>query len=757
MVRKNTWFVVIFVVLVTAAVATAAFLIKDYYQPVARIEVDALSSGMKPLGEIQWNTDQNDENYVETQTQLLQSESLAIGVIRHLHLDENPEFVSKKTVEKYRQSGGGASEAGWKPSPSEFYLQEQFDLANRTPLESMALGAFKGKLAVTNVHNTRVIEVSFTCHDAQLCQDIVNSLVTRYVDQSFRTRQTSTMQASEWLGAQIENLRRKVEEANQAVSEYQKQYNLVEVDERDVPLTQLMYEANRKLADSEATRIEQEAYVRMIDEGRGDTVPTVRNDQLLQTLMARYGETRGQLARARAIYGDENSNVKKLHEESLELQAQVDAERARVVGQVRTTYAAARDAEQMEFSAREKIRAQMGDASSHMTQYHILRNEAVANAELYNTLKGRLIEAGIYAGLRSSNIHIVDLAPKLLRATGPHRNLIIPIGFMVSGILALVLSFVRESFDNTVRTPDDIKEWVGLPSLAMLPPTNGNGRSGKQDRPALKGFAGAGSITNGHGPTPEFFFNVSRSVESEAIRDLRTALMIPGQGTPPAVILVTSALGGEGKTTVAMNLAAAFAQCGKTCLIDGDLHRPMVAKAFGLRTKGELSDVINGTSPLETALASVPGVPNLSVLPVNVAPANPTDLIASPRMRELTASLRTQFAYIVIDSPPVIPYSDARILSSLADVVLLVGRYESTTRRAITRCLQLLDEVRAPVIGVVVNGIKVASADYHYYNYGYTLNINGKPSSYYSSKESAHSSERPAPTGEDIKKKGAHA
>lgn len=751
------WFAVIFVVVVTAAVISAALLIKNYYQPVARIEVDALSSGMKPLGEIQWNTDQNDENYVETQAQLLQSESLAIGVIRNLHLDENPEFVSKKALEKFRQSGTGAIENGWRPTPTEYYLQEEFGLANRTPLESIALGAFKGKLAVSIIHNTRLIEVSFTCHDAQLCQDVVNSLVTRYVDQSFRTRQTSTMQASEWLGGQIENLRRKVEEANQAVSQYQKQYNLVEVDERDVPLTQLMYEANRKLADAEATRIEQEAYVRMIDEGRGDSVPTVRGDQLLQTLIARYGDVRGQLARARAIYGDENSNVKKLQDESLELQAQVETERARVVDQVRTTYAAARDAEQMQFTAREKIRTQMGDASSHMTQFHILRNEAVANAELYNTLKGRLIEAGMYAGLRASNIHIVDLAPKLLAPTGPHRRLIIPIGFVVSGILALVLCFVRESFNNTVRTPDDIKEWVGLPSLAMLPPTRRNGSSVKPTPPALGRFANAGTFTNGHGPTPEIFFHDSRSVESEAIRDLRTALMFPGQGTPPRVVLVTSALGGEGKTTVALNLALAFAQCGKTCLIDGDLHRPMVANAFGLRAKVELSDVLKGTAPLETALASVANVANLYVIPVNAAPANPTDLVASPRMRELTTNLRNQFAYVVIDSPPVIPYSDARILSSLADVVLLVGRYESTTRRAITRCIQLLDEVRAPVIGVVVNGIKVASADYHYYNYGYTLNINGKPSSYYPPKESARATEPPAPTGDDIKKKGAHA
>ncbi|MGO9589666.1 MAG: GumC family protein [Candidatus Acidiferrales bacterium] len=748
-VTKNIVFSLIFVVLATAAVATVAFMMKDFYQPVARVEIDPVSSGMKTLGEIQWNTDSNDENYVETQTQLLQGDSLAVGVIRALRLDQNPEFVGKAAKSSGQMAGSGAQGKPALPA-GEAYLQDEFELANRTPLESIALSSFAKRLSVNTIHNTRVVEISFSSRDPQLAQNVLNTLVTQYLEQNFRMRHTASMQASEWLASQLDDLERQVVEANAAVTDYQKEYGLIELDDRDVPTGQLMYEVNHELSQAEANRIEQEAYVKMIDEGQGNSVPAVRDDQLYQTLMARYDDVGAQLARARSVYGDENSVVKKLQDESGELSTQVEAERNRMVSQVKTSYAASREAEQMLLASREKLRAEMGDASSHMTEFRLLKNQAVANSELYNTLKGRLVEAGIYAGLKSSNIHVVDLAPKLPKPSGPHRTLIIAMGFAVNCVLAVILSFVKESFNNTVRTPDDLRAWVGLPSLAMLPPIQLNGSDGNGHGSTLRTFG------NGRKTGSKIQFARLHTVEGEAMSDLRTVLMLSPH-TRPRVILVTSAVTGEGKTTVAMNLAIAFAQCGNTCLVDGDLRQPEIAKAFGLSNETGLQSVLAGSSSLDSALVSAPAVPSLSLLTVTGLAANPIDLIASEKMRSLAADLRNRFDYVVIDSPPVIPYSDARILSSYADVVILVGRYGLTTRRAITRAAQLLDEVNAPVAGVVVNGIDVASPDYRYYNYGYTIIGNGKSNSYYHPAQPGDLPSEPSPENKDTKSKGAHA
>jgi succinoglycan biosynthesis transport protein ExoP len=289
---------------------------------------------------------------------------------------------------------------------------------------------------------------------------------------------------------------------------------------------------------------------------------------------------------------------------------------------------------------------------------------------------------------------------------------------LISGLFGIALAFVKESMNNTVRTPDDIKDWTGLPSLAMVPPIPKNGDAGGLLLTPLLGNRMSLNMVR-RLPSAQ-----SRTVEAEAMRELRTALMLSRPGTPPQTILVASSAAGEGKTTVAINLAIVFAQHGKTCLVDGDLRRPMVANAFSLPSSTiGLSHTLAGSQPLERVLVQVPEIPDLSLLPVGVLPPNPADLVASEQMRTVIETLRKQFDHIVIDSPPTIPFADARVLSSLVDGVVLVGRCGLTTRRAIMRCTQLLDEVRAQIIGVVVNGIDVSSADYHYYNYGFSSGL----------------------------------
>ncbi len=719
--RKNRRFALLFAGLMTLAIAISAFLIRDTYQPVAQLEIDPLSSGFKTLPEIE-QTNQNDNGeYLETQAQILQSDALAISVIRALQLDRNSEFVSKSDLAKYSgESKTAAAQNADRIGTGSDYLQDQLNLAERTPLESIALGVFRNHLSVNPIRNSRLVEVSYASHDPQVAQLVTNTLVTKFIDQNYRSRYTTTMRASEWLSTQLNDLRERVSEANQAASNYQKKFGFVEADDPDAPLTQLMGDVNRAYSDAQANRIEAEAYVRMIDLGQADSIPEVRDDAFYQNVMTHYADSRASLAQARAIYGDENSNVKKLEDESNELAAQVEAERARITNRVRTTFAASRAREQMALNAVDKVKNRMGDASSHLVEYRVLRNEAAASAQLYNTLQSRLKEAGIYAGLGSSNIHIVDLAPQLRKATSPHRPMIIAIGAMISCMLGLFLAFARESFINTIRTPDDIKECVGLASLAMIPTiTNGLAEgTGRAALPAsLQGKSEVWSET-----LPPIIKTERYSAEAEAIRDLRTGLMLSRAGAPPKVVLVTSSLAGEGKTTVAMNLAIVLAQSGRTCLIDGDMRGAMVAKAIHLQAKTGLSELLAGTASLDQVLAQRPDFPNLTILAAGPLAPNPADLIASEQMQAVMIALRNKFDSIVIDSPPVIHFSDARVLSSLADVVVVVARYGLTTRRSITRSVDILDEVQAPIAGVVLNGISLDSADYHYYNYGYSKN-----------------------------------
>lgn len=714
--RKHLWFMVAIASGLTLAITAYVFLMRDVYQPTARIEIDPAGEGIRTLHEIEGPPLGSDPDYLETQVQILRSDTFAMRVMRSLHLETNPEFAGKQS---HLDSKLPVASAESHPE-NEPYVQEQLDLANPTAHEASVLQSFQQALSVDTVRNSRLVEVKFASHDPLLAQQVINNLVTQFIDQNYKNRYTTTMEASEWLSAQLSDLRQKVQVSNQAVVDYQKRYGLVEVDDKDLPSAQLMTEVSHQLGDAQADRIQAEAYVRMIDLGQPESIPALRDDALYENLMTRFADSRAKLAQSRAVYGDENTNVKKLENEANELAAQIEAERTRILNRVRISFAAARAREQMLNDSREKLQAQMGDISSHLVEYRLLRSEALANAQLYNILQTRLHEAGIYAGLRSSNIRIVDLAPLLHKPTGPHRKLLIAVGTTLSCFLALVLAFFRESTDNTVRTTDDIWNWISLPSLALLPSVKENGRMGNQGGtlPAV------GRLTSSiwqeqKRSFPKVFWPQSETVESEAIRGLRTVLQYSTQGSASRVFLVSSSSQGEGKTTVAINLAIVLARQGKTCLIDGDLRNPMIEKALGVSGITGLADVLSGRVSLDYALVPIAGLPGLFLLPARPISTSPSDLIDSDPMRSMLKLLREKFETIIIDSPPVIPFSDGRCLASFADAVVLVGRYGRTTRRGITRGFQLLADVQAPVIGVVLNDVDFSSVDYRDFRYSY--------------------------------------
>ena len=717
--RKNLRFGLLVACGLTALVLLYALMQKDFYKPTARLEIAPPGSGIKTLHEIESSIEGGSPDYLETQVQILDSDALAVSVIRELHLDRNSEFAGDKQVKGLAAIKATSVAPGAVPGELAI-LQEQLDLANLTPAESVVLDRFRRSLSVSSVHNTRLIEISFSSHDPQLAQLITNTIVTKFIDQNYRHQYTTTMQASEWLSSQLSDLRRKVDESAQAVADYQKKFGLVEVDDRDVPMSQLMNELSRQLSEAQASRIENEAFVRMIDEGHGDAVPALRDDKLYQDLMIRYTDLRTQLAQAKTVYGDANVNVQKLQDQIAEVSVQIDAERKRVVGRTRLSYAAAKHRERLMMEERSKLRANMGRMSWQLTSYHMLKNEANANAELYNTLQGRLREAGIYAGLRSSNIRVVDLAMNLRNATGPHRVIIVAFGGITSCLFAVVLSFVREGFRNTVRTPDDVKSWIGLPSLALLPATGGAAVAEALETGTGKKIPNLWQVLRERNKTTSVSIMKSATAESEAMRDLRTSLLHSNRGDAPRVILISSSMEGEGKTTVAINFALALAQLSKTCLLEADLRQPAVARMLKIEPKCGLTDVLKESSSLVGALVYIPEHENLAVLPSGTTPENPADILSSPQMVELLDTLKKFFDYVVIDSPPVIRFSDARFLSSLADEVVLVGRCGVTTRRAMQRTAELLNEVHASVAGVVLNGIDFSSPDYNYYAYGYS-------------------------------------
>ncbi len=393
---------------------------------------------------------------------------------------------------------------------------------------------------------------------------------------------------------------------------------------------------------------------------------------------------------------------------------------------IKQDYKTARNHVELLQQALDRQKTEANDQAEKLVQYHILQHDADSNKQLYDGLQQKLKEAGITAGLRSSNIRVVDPALVPMSPSRPQKARNIMLGFLVGLIGGVGLAIFREYLDNTVKSPDDIEGLTGLPSLAVVPSLPG--LSGYQGRLARLGRETPPSAPGG--PRVEMLsYAQPKSQISEAFRALRTSLLLSQADHPPQVILVTSALPREGKTTAAVNLSVTLAQLGdRTLLLDSDLRKPGVRRALNLtggKESAGLSSYLAGVSTLDDAIAPHPTISNLSALTTGPIPPSPADLLSSHRMREAVAELRRRFKFIVIDSPPIMAATDAVILSALTDGVLLVVRSGATPKEAFTRTRDLLGAVKCRLLGVVLNAVDSSAPDYYYsyryypYAYGY--------------------------------------
>ena len=452
---------------------------------------------------------------------------------------------------------------------------------------------------------------------------------------------------------------------------------------------------------------------------------------MIQDLLKHKTDLDEQYADAVNQYGPNYPKVQRLAAQQKQVEDDLAKARQTMVQSVEADFSTARQRVELLQAALDKQKAEANDLAEKLVQYHILQHDAESNKQLYDGLLQKLKEAGITAGLRSSNIRVVDpaLAPTSPSRPQKARNILLAI--LVGLVGGIGLAIFREYLDNTVKSPDDIEALTGLPSLAVVPALPGlNGHHGRLSRLKRDAMAQIAS-----GPRVELLsYMQPKSQISEAFRALRTSLLLSQADHPPQVILVTSALPREGKTTAAVNLAVTLAQLGdRTLLMDSDLRKPGVRRALNLTMGKEagLSSYLAGVSSLDEVILPHPAINNLMALTTGPVPPSPADLLSSHRMHEAIAELRRRFKFIVIDSPPIMAATDAVILSALTDGVLLVVRSGETPKEAFTRTRDLLAAVKCRLLGVILNAVDSSAPDYYYsyryypyaYGYGYGEDI----------------------------------
>jgi succinoglycan biosynthesis transport protein ExoP len=696
--RKHQWLILTFLVTVVTLVSIATFKMKPVYQATARIEIDRDAPVISPFQAADSDGMYEDlENYIETQSKILQSDTLALDTIRATGLADNPAF------------GGTPGTATQFPIFS----------ADKPPiLRPGILGAFEGSLSVKRVPNSRLLDVTFESTDPQLTALVLNTHLRKFIEENIQNHLNSTTQASNTLNGQLDELKTKVETSEEARLKYERDNQIWNIDEKQNITTEKLSEINKELTDAQADRIKKQADFELAKGGEVDSIPAIRDSTLIQSLTGKQSELRQQLSEALIRTGPNWPEVQRLQEQVKNLDALVANEKKNIVGRIEEEFRTAAQRERLLTDALDKQKAETNAMAEKLVQYNILTRDADANKQLYEGLEQKLKEAGISAVLHSSNIHIVDPAMMPAAPARPNKSRNILMAFLVGLVGGIGLAFLREYMDNTVKTPDDIEMLAKLPSLAVVPSFAAleGGKQGRMSR--LLNSANAG----GKDSNVELMsYSMPQSQVSEAFRSLRTSLLLSQAGHPPQVILVTSALPREGKTTSAVNLAVTLAQLGdRTLLIDGDLRKPSVTKALCL-PEGKyagLSSYLAGASSLDLVTVLHPVIANLAVIPTGPVPPNPADLLSADRMRQAIQALRSEYKFIVIDSPPVMAATDAVILSVLVDGVLLVVRSGETPKEAFKRMRDLLGGVKCRLLGVLLNAVDSKAPDY-YYSYRY--------------------------------------
>ncbi|HZU09906.1 MAG TPA: polysaccharide biosynthesis tyrosine autokinase [Pseudacidobacterium sp.] len=648
---------------------------------------------------------------LQTQTEILQSESLLLKVAKDLNLEQNADF--KPRFNPIGAVMGLFSPKGI-PDPAGASLEDSPGRRRRV------LMVMNSHLKVKVTPGTRLITVSYSNPDPKVSAAVVNHLMQALIDFTFQGKYAAMSQVSDWLAGQLGSLRQSSEGLQEKVVQLQKETGLYGVGGTDLqgkpvvysPALDRLQQSSAQLEQAQLNRILKQSVYEVAKTGNAELISQLSGTSLagassqgvansltlIQNLRAQESTLKAQIAQDASQFGP---NFPRLIQERANLastEQSLKDEINRIAERARNDFEVAQKAEEGSRKTYETDVQAAQKLNDKTIEFTLLSKEADESQSLYQDLLRHLKEAGILAGLRSSNLTIIDPARPPAAPATPKVPLLLGLGLGVGLFAGAGLSIAADAIDNKIQGIEDIEE-QGLTVLGLLP-----------------------KIKSAEGQGVPIFPVVQDSAYLEAIRSLRSTVLLSRSGAPPKILLVTSASPGEGKSTTSLNLAFCMAQLEKKVLLmEVDFRRPTLRSRLKLPGTEGISTALSGHTP-QVNVSTFDGYPNLHLLPAGPVPPYPAEMISSAMMRSLIARWEQEYDFIILDCPPVLPVTDARLLMEFADTAILIARPGKTTRVALKRAYQLLaphaKDQNATSLGVVLNAVSVRSASYYGY-YGY--------------------------------------
>lgn len=708
--RRRRGLIALTVLLISGSAALFAFNLTPRYTGVATVMIDPRATRVIASEAILEEQPQ-DRWTIETQIRLLRSRSFAKRVIDEADLLADSEFNA--TLPRPPQAPGLVARympdlvnehlpqiKAWLSHPwlvesglaTPAMSQPPATLIPGPSIEAMAIDRLLGSLEVARAGDSYALSIEYSSTDPVKAARIVNKVAEVYVDDQLRAKRAATARATEWLSGRLGELRTRLLEAENAIASYKAEHELI--DSRGVTLDSAQLTAlHSELISTRAERAQKQSKLGLLrrarQQGRGfESVNEIVSSPVIASLRAQQTELQRQEAQLLQEYGPRHPKILQLNAEKQRLADKIYSEVQNIINAYESEVEFLQRRERALAHSLEQAKGRVAEGHQAEVQLRELEREAEATRDLYKALLERFKKLTEQQQNLEADARVISAAAVPGAPSFPQPKLIVAVGFTSSLMVAGLLALIAESLESGLRSAQQVERALKVSCLGHVP-----------------------SLRKLKGVKPHQYPTLKpRSAYTEAVRSVHVGLQFANVGQTPQVVLVTSSLPSEGKTTLALSLAASAAASGqKSVIIDVDLRHPSVRPASSqAATAPGLVEFVVGEARLEDVIHQDDLQPNLHVISVRRNTPNPVDLLSSRQMTLLLAQLRSRYRFIVLDAPPILGITDTKIATQLADAVLFVVRWGKTKVEVASNAIEALRDCRAPVAGAVVTQVDMA-------------------------------------------------
>jgi len=726
---KYRWLAATCLALTLGVALLVTLLTTRLYTASTRLQMSRQSPIQLQLQENVLHLDESDRSvngtssFIATQVAALKSRDIAERVIRSEGLATDEAFLHPGSGRKGLLNLTGnlvnlLRPRGWDGAPATGSGAER---ALASEVDPILLDRYTRYLSVQDVRGTDLVEVSFTTPSATLSAFLAAAHTEAYIEANEEARRATDVTAKDFLGRQLLESRQQLDKAQDTLGRFAADHPNVAINQEQKTVAQRIGEVSSLLTKVEGTRLNLESRYQFLTTPGSDPLAYFLDRPGVQKLHLALLDLRAQRAGLLQRLGQNHPQMLELARNEAELERQLDAEVAAETASVRARYDAARLREEALRHKMAHLEEVAIDLHALGARYDLLKNDVDTAHALHDSLLKQQMETSVNSELAASNVRVIERPEVPQGPSKPRVAVNLVLGLLAGLLAAIGAVFFCDYFDNSVKSSEEVEGFLQLPTLATVPnfalarrslPRSANGAKGAVATPAAP-------ISNGHGGAfgPDLvMINDPRSPAAEAFRSLRTQVLFSTAGAPPKVILLTSAGASEGKTVTSVNLATSLAESGsRVILLDVDLRRPNCHRTLGVVNDRGLSSFLAGQADFESVVRPLEGA-RLFFVPAGPTPPNPAELVGSARMRDTLEELREAYDFVILDSPPVLPVTDAVVLGREADGAVLVVKGHDTPRELLRRARDQLLQANVHLLGAVVNNVDLRWGDSYFYS-----------------------------------------